>query len=291
MGAAAAVCVAGILICAYELLVQTPTIAIVEDRPAAETGQTATTMQLTTALVETTADAQPTAYAETPNVGLSRDAPRPGAAPAAPHGSAGSVFPDPSPVQPPPRVVPAGRPHDAAFYRESGIASYRTGDFPRAIAHLDMAIRLDPGDAQVHDIRGNASDGIGAFDNALADYDEAIRLDPGNPVFFLDRAVLWHGNGNLDEALIDLDRAIRFSFSDPVLYCHRGLVWYEKGSHARAIADFDRAVNLAPDVAAACISRGELLHGNREIGVEFANRGKPVSVSAKVFDVSRKPKN
>jgi tetratricopeptide (TPR) repeat protein len=287
MGAMAAVC-AAILVGAYELPKPAPTTAIVEDEPAV-TVQTATIPgAMTAASVETTAEVRAMMYAETPGAGLANDAPRPVFTPVAPDRSADSVFSDR--FQPAPRAVPADRPHDAAFYKESAIASYRTGDFPRALINLDAAIRLDPGDAQTYDIRGNAADEIGAFNTALADYNEAIRLDPRSPVFFLDRAVLWYRTGSLDEALIDLDRAVRFSFSDPNLYCNRGLVWYEKGSHARAIADFDRAVNLDPVVAAACISRGQLLHRNGEIGVEFANLGKPVHVSAKVFDVSRKPK-
>src|SRR5215475_852109 len=97
----------------------------------------------------------------------------------------------------------------------------------------------------------------------------------------------WNG-GRSVVSLIDFDRAIRFSFSDPSLYCDRGLVWYEKGSRERAMADFDRAVNLDSDLAAACISRGLILHRNGEIGAEFANLGKPVHISAKAFDVSRK---
>jgi tetratricopeptide (TPR) repeat protein len=286
MGAMAAVC-AVILVGAYERLKLAPTAAIVEDKPA-QTVQTAMIPAAMTASVETTAEVRATVYAETPGAGFANDAPRPVSAPVAPDRSTDSVFADR--FQPAPRAVPADRPHDAAFYKESGIASYRTGDFPRAIVNLDMAIRLDPGDAQTYDIRGNALDEMGAFNTALADYNDAIRIDPRNPVFFLDRAVLWHGKGKLDETLIDFDRAIRFSFSDPNLYCDRGLVWYEKGSHARAIADFDRAVNLDPVVAAACISRGRLLHRNGGIGVEFANLGKPIHVSAKVFDASRKPK-
>jgi tetratricopeptide (TPR) repeat protein len=283
MSATAAVCVVGILICAFELLMPSPTTATVQDKPA-ETSETATTA----APVETTADGRAAAYAATRDTGPANDAPRPVAAPTAPDASAGSVLADRFRLAP--RAVPAERPRDAAFYKEAGIAFYRAGDFPRALINLDTAIRLDPGDAQSYDIRGNAGDEIGAFNSALADYNEAIRLDPSTPVFFLDRAVLWHGKGNLDEALIDFDRAIRFSFSDPNLYCYRGLVWYEKASYARAIADFDRAVNLDKDVAAACISGGLLRHRNNEIGVEFVNLGKPVNVSAKVFDVSRKPK-
>jgi tetratricopeptide (TPR) repeat protein len=136
--------------------------------------------------------------------------------------------------------------NNANFYRERGIASYRSGDFPQAIVNFNAAIRLDPDDAQAYNIRGNAWDEMGFFKRALADYDEAIRIDSNNPAVFHDRAILWQRKGELDKALIDFDRAIRFSFSDASMYCDRGLVWYEKGRHDRAIADFNQAIKLDP---------------------------------------------
>jgi curved DNA-binding protein CbpA/V8-like Glu-specific endopeptidase len=159
------------------------------------------------------------------------------------------------------RELAVGPPtNDANFYRERGIVSYRSGDLVQAIAELDEAIRLDPDNAQDHDIRANAWDEMGVFDRALADYDEAIRINPNNPAVFRDRAIMWQRKGELDKALVDLDRAIRFSFADASIYCDRGLVWYEKGGHDRAIADFDHAIKLDPDSATACINRGLISH-------------------------------
>jgi len=154
--------------------------------------------------------------------------------------------------------------NDANFYRERGIAAYRSGDFLGAIGNFDEAIRLNPDDEQSYNFRGNVWDELGIFERALADYDVAIRTDPNSPAIFLDRAILWQRRGELDKALIDLDRAIRFSFSDASMYCDRGLVWYEKGRHDRALADFNRAIKLDPDAAAASIQRGLIVHRNGE---------------------------
>jgi curved DNA-binding protein CbpA len=162
------------------------------------------------------------------------------------------------------RELAVGPPtNDANFYRERGIASYRSGDLAQAIAELDEAIRLDPDNAQDYNIRANAWDEMGVFDRALADYDEAIRINPNNPAVFHDRGIMWQHEGELDKALVDLDRAIRFSFADANIYCDRGLVWYKKGGHHRAVADFNHAIKLDPDSAAACIKRGIISHRSR----------------------------
>jgi tetratricopeptide (TPR) repeat protein len=178
--------------------------------------------------------------------------------------------------------------NDANIYKRRGIASYRSGDFPQAIASFNAAILLDPDDAQTYDIRGNAWDEMGSFESALADYDEAIRIDPNNPAVFHDRAIMWRHKRELDKALIDLDRAIRFSFSDVRMYCDRGLVWYENGHHDRAIADFNQAIKLDPNSAAACIKRGLILHRNSEFKVAFVSVNQAIRVDPSIFDALRR---
>jgi Flp pilus assembly protein TadD len=178
---------------------------------------------------------------------------------------------------------------DASFYKEQGIVAYRSGDFLGAIGNFDEAIRLNPNDAQSHNIRGNVWDELGVFERALADYDAAIRIDSNNPAVFHDRAILWQRKGALDKALVDLDRAIRFSFTDPHLYCDRGLVWYQRGRHERAIADFDQAIKLDPNFTAAYINRGLILHSNREFTVAFAD-SKAIRVDPSIFDVTKRTK-
>jgi tetratricopeptide (TPR) repeat protein len=203
-------------------------------------------------------------------------------------------------------LAPGPVTNDAGFYRERGIAAYRSGDFLGAIGNFDEAIRLNPDDAQSYNIRGNVWDEVGVSERALADYDEAIRIDPNNPAVFhdrailwqrkgaldkalldLDRAILWQRKGALDKALLDLDRAIRFSFADANIYSDRGFVWYQKGHHERAIADFNQAIKLDPNFAAAYINRGLILHSNREFTVAFAD-SKTIRVDPSIFDVTNR---
>ena len=175
--------------------------------------------------------------------------------------------------------------NDAKFYKERGLASYRSGDFHRAIAEFDQVIRLNANDAEAYNIRGNALDETGASERALADYDEAIRVDPNNPTVFRDRAILWRRKGELDKALADLDRAIRFSFSDANIYGDRALVWYEKGHRDRAIADFNQAIKIDPNFTAAYINRGLILHRNSESNPAIADTEKAIRIDPKIFDL------
>jgi tetratricopeptide (TPR) repeat protein len=66
---------------------------------------------------------------------------------------------------------------DAQFYRQQGIASYRNGDLPMAIADFDLAIRLDPNLEDTYIDRGIVLYRLHQFERAFADVAQAMRLE------------------------------------------------------------------------------------------------------------------
>jgi tetratricopeptide (TPR) repeat protein len=66
---------------------------------------------------------------------------------------------------------------DAQFYRQQGIASYRNGDLPAAIADFDLAIRLDPNLEDAYIDRGIVLYRLHLRDRAFADVAQAMRLE------------------------------------------------------------------------------------------------------------------
>jgi lipoprotein NlpI len=98
--------------------------------------------------------------------------------------------------------------------------------------------------------------GKGDYDRAIADYDEAIRLDPQDPLAYYNRGVAWHGKHDYDRAIADYDQAIRLNPQDPQAYDSRGNAWQAKGDLERAIAEYDDAIRLDPQHARALRNRG-----------------------------------
>lgn len=79
-----------------------------------------------------------------------------------------------TPANEPPPSPPV---KDAQYYRRQGIASYRNGDLPVAIADFDLAIRLDPNLEDTYIDRGIVLYRLHQFDRAFADVAQAIRLE------------------------------------------------------------------------------------------------------------------
>ena len=75
-------------------------------------------------------------------------------------------------------------------------------------------MRLDPKSASTHVDRGAIYQAQGDFDRAIADYDEAIRFNPNDANAFLSRANAYRGKHDLERAKQDLEAALRL---DPQL--------------------------------------------------------------------------
>ena len=65
--------------------------------------------------------------------------------------------------------------------------------------------------AAVYDIRGSAYDDRGQFDRAIADYDQAIKLNPQYARAFLMRSRTYEALGLTDQSKKDREEALRLN--------------------------------------------------------------------------------
>ena len=144
-----------------------------------------------------------------------------------------------------------------------GNTDSNAGDYDRAIADFNEAIRLDPKSSLAFINRGDTYTNKGDHDRAIADYNEAIRLDANNALALSARGVAYANKGDNDRAIADFNRAIRLDPKSAHAFRNRGVVYATKGDNDRAIADFNRAIRLDPKSALALSARG----------VAYANKG------------------
>src|SRR5262249_28342935 len=77
--------------------------------------------------------------------------------------------------------------------------------------------------------RGIAYKNKGDYDRAIADYDEAIRLNPELEEAFNNRGVAYESKGNYYRAIADYDAAIRLNLDNPNALNNRGRTYEDLG--------------------------------------------------------------
>ncbi|RYF41465.1 MAG: tetratricopeptide repeat protein, partial [Comamonadaceae bacterium] len=97
--------------------------------------------------------------------------------------------------------------------------------FEEGIQLADQAIQRDARSLAAWTVRGHCLKSMGRFDEALDSYEKARQIQPAGETFF-----------------------------------NAGLVLVQTGRPAQALESFDQAVQLAPQLAALRIARGDLLH-------------------------------
>jgi hypothetical protein len=101
---------------------------------------------------------------------------------------------------------------------------------------------MDATDPQAFNSRGLALHSKGDYDRAIADFDRAIRLKPGDAPQYRNRGDSWAEKNNSPRALADYDTAIRLSPQDAWSYVQRGQLYEKLEKYENARADFNAAL-------------------------------------------------
>ncbi len=152
------------------------------------------------------------------------------------------------------------------------------GDFDRAFADFDAALRLDSNLAAAYHNRGYAWELKGEHERAIADYNEAIRLNPKDAVSYNNRGHSWQHKNDPDRAIADYTGAILANPKYALAYRNRGLAYNRKGAFDLAIADFDRLIGFDPKDIAAFVERGNAWKGKHDTDRAMADYDNAVRI-------------
>ena len=97
----------------------------------------------------------------------------------------------------------------ASAYFNRAVSYQNLGDYARALADSEQALRLRPAYAQAFGSRGNARAALGQFDAAIADFDQAIRSDGRNGLLYYNRGRIYAKKGLADQARADYRLALQ----------------------------------------------------------------------------------
>ena len=140
-------------------------------------------------------------------------------------------------------------PNMAAALNNRGNAYQNKGDYARAIADYNEAIKLSFDSAMIYNNRGRAYQQRGDYERAIQDYERAIRLDPTSALAFNNRGRVNHLQENYAQAIEDYDKAIALDPTFQLAYYNRAFARFDQGLFSVSVSDFARAVELDPSRA------------------------------------------
>jgi tetratricopeptide (TPR) repeat protein len=159
----------------------------------------------------------------------------------------------------PPTYAAASTGTDPYALARQAEALLGAGRAPDALALLERATALMPGDAVLQCRRGLVLKTLRRWEAALACFERGIALDPQLAPAHMDRGNMLQELGRLEEALAAYERALALQPGFVAALCNRGTVLHRLGRLDAAIASYDAALALAPELDAAHLNRSTAL--------------------------------
>ena len=159
------------------------------------------------------------------------------------------------------RAAPRSAHNLAYAFLYRGEAWERQGDAPSALADLDRAVGISPGNPAFLAARGRVRAAGRDPGGARSDYDAALRLDPRHAGALIGRGILSAEAGAFQDALDDFSGALEANPRNAEASFNLGVLHLNLGEDAKALAFFARAAELDPGNAAALYGRARSSFG------------------------------
>ena len=128
-------------------------------------------------------------------------------------------------------------PNKARPYINRGLAYSVAGEYEKALADCNWAIRLSPSYAAAYCNRASVYHYMGRYDLAIADYTRAIELRPALSDAYYNRAFSYEKIKEYNRAIADWSQVIKFNPRDADAYYNRVVTLILLGEYERAQKD------------------------------------------------------
>ncbi len=126
--------------------------------------------------------------------------------------------------------------------------------------NYDLAIKLNPKNADIWNDKGGLLYELGRFNDALACYDMAEKLDPNFTEVLINKSITLSKLGRYHDAIEMHNKAISLEPNNPNPYQSKAILLGELNQNEEAIKNYDHVIKLKPDHAEALLNKGEILN-------------------------------
>lgn len=152
-------------------------------------------------------------------------------------------------------------------------------EFPKAIEHIDKAVKLQPRYAGLYVNRAYLKYSTDDWFGAMADYDYALELEPMNRMALFNRGLLEMEVNANDRALEDFNKVLELDPNDVRARYNRAIIYGNKHQYKKALADVEYVINAFPDFPTGYQMRSEYerLSGNLAAAVRDRDKARAIS--------------
>ncbi len=158
----------------------------------------------------------------------------------------------------------AKRPANSRAHNNLGIALAQLGRMQDAIAHYELALRIDPNSGEAHYNYANALWQTGRGDEAIRQYKETLRINPVDIKAHTKLGNVMQLMRKTQPAIAQYEQALQINPDYAEAHNNLGMALVTVGRISEAIAHYERALQIKPSLAAA--------HCNLAIALERTGR-------------------
>jgi Flp pilus assembly protein TadD len=157
-----------------------------------------------------------------------------------------------SPARPAPATTPAapdsGGVGEIPFIEPAaaGAVAYQGGEYERALALYQDAVKRNPNDAEAWSNMGQVLVRLGRNAEAIPTFDRAIAILPGRWAYHFNRARAYGLLNDWPKAVEGYRAAQQLYPDDYAIAFNLGLALRKTGDHAAAVEQFQKAISLDP---------------------------------------------
>ncbi len=128
-----------------------------------------------------------------------------------------------------------------------GLKQVSAGDFSKAIASWEKALKINPNLSEAWHNRGSALGRLGSYEAAVESFQSALEIDPQNYQAWNDRAHALYQLENWAEAVDSWSNAINIMPGNHLFWYNRGCALEQLEKWQDAIASYEKALEIKPD--------------------------------------------
>ena len=128
-----------------------------------------------------------------------------------------------------------------------GLKQVSAGEFTKAIASWEKALKINPNLSEAWHNRGSALGRLGDYESAITSFQNALTIDPNNYQAWNDRAHALYQLENWAEAIISWNNALKLMPANHLFWYNRGCGLEQLEYWTEAIVSYEKSLEIKPD--------------------------------------------